>query len=263
MLESCLFESRPDRDRIGSRKKPATLAMSTLFHVLIASALILIPLLQTQAVPPVALPPPPVSLGAPLRMIRLAATPSSGHATPHPAAPAASDAVFAPTSVPDKVAYVSDAIDIGSLEALNHGPSIGPGGPLGNGIPGLPFAVAPPTAAAPPQPPPTPPAPPAAPKIPRVEPIRVASTLQASRLIRKVDPVYPQLAKAAHLDGTVIAEARITQDGTIDSLRIISGNPLFFQSVLDAVKQWRYEPTILNSEPIDVITTITVNFRLN
>jgi protein TonB len=78
-----------------------------------------------------------------------------------------------------------------------------------------------------------------------------------------VDPVYPQLAKLAHVEGTVIAEARITQGGTVDSLRIISGNPLFFQSVLEAVKQWRYDPTILNKEPIDVITTITVNFRLN
>jgi protein TonB len=78
-----------------------------------------------------------------------------------------------------------------------------------------------------------------------------------------VDPVYPQLAKIAHVEGTVIAEARITEFGTIDSLRIISGNPLFFQSVMDAVKQWRYEPTLLSGEPVDVITTITVNFKLN
>jgi protein TonB len=263
MLESCLFESRPDRDRIGSRKKPATVAMATLFHVLIAAALILIPLLQTQAVPPVALPPPVVSLGAPVRIIKLAATPSSGRATTHPVSPAVSDAVFAPTAVPDKIAYVNDAIDVASLESLNLGTSSGPGGPLGTGIPGVSFSVAPPTIAAPPQPPPTPPTPPAAPKLQRVEPIRVSSTLQASRLLWKVDPVYPQLAKLAHVEGTVIAEARITQGGTVDSLRIISGNPLFFQSVLEAVKQWRYDPTILNKEPIDVITTITVNFRLN
>jgi protein TonB len=78
-----------------------------------------------------------------------------------------------------------------------------------------------------------------------------------------VDPEYPILAHRGHIEGTVVAEAHITGSGTIDRLQIISGNPLFYQSVLDAVKQWRYEPTLLNGEPIDVITTITVNFRLN
>jgi hypothetical protein len=54
-----------------------------------------------------------------------------------------------------------------------------------------------------------------------------------------------------------------TGTGTIDSVRIISGNSLFYSSVLAALKQWRYQPTLLNGEPVDVITTITVNFRLN
>ena len=263
MLESGLFESRPDRDRAGSRKKPATLAMSTLVHVLIASVLILIPLLQTHAIPPVALPPPVVSPGLPVRMIKLAASPSAGHAAPRPLPSALPNPLTEPTSVPDKIPYVVDAIDISSLESLNPGSSSGPAGPRGpsNSI-GLLIPAAPPAVAAPPRPP-DPPAPPPSPKIPRVGPTRVASTVQASRLILKVDPVYPQLARIAHVEGTVIAEARITASGTIDSLRIISGNPLFLQSVIDAVKQWRYQPTLLSGEPIDVITTITVNFKLN
>ena len=91
----------------------------------------------------------------------------------------------------------------------------------------------------------------------------MASSLQVSRLTKKVDPAYPILARRGHIEATIVAEARITGSGTIDSLRIISGNPLFYTSVLDALKQWRYEPTLLNGEPIDVITTITVNFRLN
>ena len=101
------------------------------------------------------------------------------------------------------------------------------------------------------------------PKVEIREPIRVASSLQVSRLAMKVDPEYPTLARRGHIEATVIAEARITGSGTVDSLRIISGNPLFYQSVLDAVKQWRYEPILLNGEAIEVITTITVNFRLN
>jgi protein TonB len=78
-----------------------------------------------------------------------------------------------------------------------------------------------------------------------------------------VDPIYPYLARTARVEGTVIAEARISKTGAIEDLRIISGHSLFKQSVLDAVKQWRYRPTLLNGEPIDVITTITVNFTLN
>jgi protein TonB len=263
MLESGLFESRPDPDLAGGRKRPATLAMATLVHVLIASILILIPLLQTHAIPPVALPPPVVSPGPPVRMIKLAASPSARHAAPRAQPAALPDHLAQPTSIPDEVRYVADSIDISSLESLYSGSSAGAAGPQGTvssiGI----FTTSAPPIIAPPPRSPDPPTPPPVPNIQRVAPIRVASTVQASRLIRKVDPSYPQLARIAHLEGTVVAEARITVSGAIDSLKIISGNSLFFQSVIDAVKQWRYEPTLLSGEPIDVITTITVNFRLN
>jgi protein TonB len=263
MLESGLFESRPDRDRIGTRRKPATLAMATIVHLLIASVLILIPLLQTQAIPPIALPPPVVSPGLPVRMIKLAGTPSAGRAAPRPLPPALPEPFTEPTSVPDKVPYVVDAIDISSLESFIPDSSDGPVGSRGPAnVIGILIPTAPPAVAPPPRPP-DPPTPPPAARIQRVAPTRVSSTVQASRLIWKVDPVFPQLARIAHIEGTVIAEARITATGTIDSLRIISGNPLFYQSVMDALKQWRYEPTLLSGEPIDVITTITVNFRLH
>ena len=263
MLESGLFESRPDRDRIGTRRKPATLAMAILVHVLIASVLILIPLLQTQAIPPVALPPPVVSPGLPVRMIKLAGTPSAGRAAPRPLPPALPEPFTLPTSVPDKVPYVIDAIDISSLESFIPGSSDGPGGSRGPAnVIGMFPTVAPPAVAPPPRPP-DPPTPPPAPKFEIRGPLRVSSSLQVSRLVKKVDPEYPILAHRGHIEGTVVAEARITGSGTIDSVRIISGNPLFYQAVLDAVKQWRYQPTLLNGEPVDVITTITVNFRLS
>jgi len=237
--------------------------MATVVHVLIACVLILVPLLQTQAIPPVALPPPVLSVGLPVRIIKIAAVPSSGRTAARPLPAALPDPFTVPIAVPNKVSYVVDAIDISSLDSLNPGSSAGPGGSAGpsNVIGILASGVAP--IVAPPPRPPDPPTPPPAPKIPRVGPTRVSSTVQASRLIRKVDPVYPQLAKIARVEGTVIAEARVTESGIIDSLRIISGNPLFFQSVMDAVKEWLYEPTLLGGEPIDIITTITVNFRLH
>jgi protein TonB len=263
MLESGLFESRPDRDRIGIRSKPATLAMATLVHILFAGVLILIPMLQTQAIPPVALPPPVVSPGLPVRIIKIAAAPSSGRAAVRPLPPAVPDPFTAPTAVPDIVSYVVDAIDVSSLDPLGPGSSAGPGGAAGpSNVIGILGSVAP-TIVAPPPRPPEPPTPPPAPKMDIREPVRIASSLQLSRLLKKVDPEYPVLAHRGHIEGTVIAEAHITESGTIDSLRILSGNPLFYQSVLDAVKQWRYQPTLLNGEPIEVITTITVNFRLN
>jgi protein TonB len=263
MNERCLFESRPERDGIGRRKKPALLAVSTLVHLLIAGFLILIPLLQSEAVPPIALPPPVVSAGAPVRMIKLAATPSTGHSTARPLKPSSPDSFTPPTSIPEKTSYVVDAIDIASLESLNAGLSSGPGGLQGpSNIAAFLTKVTPPFVAPPPRPP-DPPSPPPEPKIEIRQPLRVASTLQVSRLIKKVDPEYPLLARRGHIEGTVVAEALITESGTIDSLRIISGNPLFYQSVLDAVRQWRYQPTVLNGDPIEVITTITVNFRLN
>jgi protein TonB len=230
---------------------------------MIAGALILIPLLQTEAVPPIALPLPAVSAGAPVRMIKLAATPSAGRAVTRPVRPPVPDPFVAPTSVAEKTAYVVDAIDIASLESLSGGTFSGPAGP--SGLPsniGFLATATPPTIALPPRPP-EPPTPPPAPKIDIRQPLRVASALQVSRLIKKVNPEYPALARRARLEGSVITEAIITESGTIDSLHIISGNPIFYQSVLDALQQWRYEPTLLNGQPLEVITTITVNFRLN
>lgn len=265
MVENTLFESRPDSERIGRRKKPATLAMSTVVHILIGGALVLIPLLQTQAVPPVALPPPPLQMTSPVRFVKLATAPRAGSGSSRPSpTTAVPEPLITPDAIPEKTAYIADAIYIGSDASFRGGPSgstvgFGPGGP---GIPGgtgtgeVPFA-------APPQPPPAPPTPPPPPKIAVREPVRVSSGFQKSLLTYRVEPVYPGLARTARIEGVVIAEARISKTGEIDNLRIISGHSLLKQAVLDAVKQWRYQPTLLNGEPIEVITTITVNFTLN
>jgi protein TonB len=88
------------------------------------------------------------------------------------------------------------------------------------------------------------------------------SSMLKGNLIRRVEPVYPQLARAARIQGAVVLAATISKAGTIDNLHALSGPPLLVPAAIDAVSQWRYRPYILNSEPIEVETQITVNFSL-
>ena len=73
----------------------------------------------------------------------------------------------------------------------------------------------------------------------------------------------PALAKQARIQGVVVLEAEISKEGTIDNLKVVTGHPLLIQAAIDAVKQWRYKPTLLNGEPVPVVTTITVNFAFS
>jgi protein TonB len=90
---------------------------------------------------------------------------------------------------------------------------------------------------------------------------RPSSMIEGS-LIRKVQPAYPPLARNARIQGPVVLFAVISKAGTIDNLRVVSGHPMLVQAAIDAVKQWRYRPYILNQEPIEVETQITINFVL-
>ncbi|MFQ5694644.1 MAG: energy transducer TonB, partial [Terriglobia bacterium] len=93
--------------------------------------------------------------------------------------------------------------------------------------------------------------------------IRISSGVQEAKLIRRVNPVYPQIARTARVQGTVRLEAVIAADGSIQNLRVIDGHPLLVPSALDAVRQWVYEPTLLNNRPVEVQTEIHVIFRLH
>ena len=79
----------------------------------------------------------------------------------------------------------------------------------------------------------------------------------------KVQPTYPPLARTARVQGSVVLAAVIGKDGTIQNLHVLSGHPLLTQAALDAVRQWRYRPYILNGEPVEVDTQVTVNFTLS
>jgi protein TonB len=96
-----------------------------------------------------------------------------------------------------------------------------------------------------------------------VQRIKVGGNVQSMQLITKVPPVYPQLAKTARVSGVVHLAVIIAKDGTIQEIHSLGGPALLIQSAMDAVKQWVYRTTLLNGEPVQVETTIDVNFTLN
>jgi protein TonB len=92
-------------------------------------------------------------------------------------------------------------------------------------------------------------------------PTRVSAGVVAGLIISKTTPVYPPIAKAAHVSGTVVLHALISKTGTIDNLTVVSGPEMLRAAALDAVRTWRYKPYLLNGEPTEVDTTVTVNFN--
>jgi protein TonB len=90
----------------------------------------------------------------------------------------------------------------------------------------------------------------------------VIGSVEQAQLISRIEPRYPALALQTKKEGAVILHAIISRDGRITALDIVSGSPLLVTAALDAVRQWRYRPTLLNGDPVEVETTITVIFRL-
>lgn len=102
----------------------------------------------------------------------------------------------------------------------------------------------------------------APPPVPVARPPRVSHMMEGN-LIYRVQPLYPPLARSARIQGTVLLRAFISRTGTIENLQAISGHPMLIPAALDAVRQWRYRPYILNGEPVEVETQVTVNFSLS
>jgi protein TonB len=168
--------------------------------------------------------------------------------------------VFSPPVRGAPVATLS--LNIDQPAAVANTPSL-PGVAAPGTLSGLPAPVVnrPPVGQAPPtQPPPSQPAisPSTSPK-----PLVVGGTVQAANLITRVAPVYPQTAMLAHIQGTVRFTALIGKDGAVRNLQTIGGNAMLVPAAADAVRQWKYRPTLLDGEPIEVVTQIDVNFTLN
>jgi protein TonB len=104
------------------------------------------------------------------------------------------------------------------------------------------------------------PAPPPPP--PGIKQIRVGGNVQASKLILNPPPDYPDMARQARIQGVVRYNAVVNRDGRVAHLTLVSGHPLLVPAATEAVKQWQYKPTLLNGEPVEVITQIDVNFTL-
>jgi TonB family protein len=95
---------------------------------------------------------------------------------------------------------------------------------------------------------------------PPTGPVRISSGTAVGNLMENPNPVYPPMAKAAHVQGAVVLQAIISKTGTVERLNVVSGPPMLTAAAIDAVKQWKYRPYLLNGEPTEVDTTITVNF---
>lgn len=223
-----------------------TTATSFGLQAVVMAVLITIPLLRTVGLPPGRLLPTPISWGAPPPP---AQPPHREHLPTPNQSNMSGTILLAPHSIPPTVAKIDETA---LPPQVNY---TGQGGVVGSTGPGSPDgiwksvgeAVRPALA------------PPARPTI--VRPFKSSTLLQGS-LTRRVDPVYPQLARTAHVQGGVVLEAVIGKDGAMQNLQLISGHPLLVQAAIAAVSQWRYRPYILNGEAIEVETRITVNFVL-
>jgi periplasmic protein TonB len=95
------------------------------------------------------------------------------------------------------------------------------------------------------------------------DPVPVGSVIHAPTKLVHVSPVYPPIALAAHKEGLVILQAVIAEDGTVRDVKVLRSQPLLDQAAIDAVRQWRFSPSLLHGEPVPVVMTVTVTFTLD
>ena len=250
MFEQALLEGS------GKTNKGWTIFVSSGMQVGLVATLCVVPLLSTDLLPRTTLqmmmvapvpPPPPAPPASPAAQMQKT----------RPVARRQFDGVHLsePVRIPEKVALLASD----ELPPM-VGNEIGVPGNIESGIPGGVRSIAPQLAQMQLIPPP------AAKTAEHVVPITrvvMGGVVLAARLVHKVIPLYPQLARQARISGTVQFTAIIARDGTIQNLTLISGHALLVQAATDAVRQWRYRPTLLNGEPVEVISPIDVIFVLN
>jgi len=239
-LCSCLVEGDPAQEKRVRRGKQRALLISMAFQILIVAALVLIPLL---------------SLGERITV--------RGDFTPVPPYNRAGDSKYKPNAShrphgKPQICRFCPPPSIPSTFAMHdHDPIGDVGAPMGSEIPGLPPGPSIPGGRTPPDAGFLPTPPPAT-----TERRRISAIVQAAMLIHRVEPIYPHLAIQIHREGTVELHAVISTDGSVQSLEVISGDPLLIPSALAAVREWRYRPSILDGRPVEVDTHITIVYRL-
>jgi periplasmic protein TonB len=211
--------------------------------------LILIPLYYTDALNPpdfekmVLISPPPPPPPPPSHPVRVMVRPKVSLFN--------SGKLIAPRAIPKQVEIVKEAPQESlAFQGVTGGvPGGVAGGTLGGVLGGVLSGILP-----------VPPAPPRRPV--HTGPVRVGGRIQPPRLLRKVQPFYPPLAKQTRTQGEVVLDCVIDPKGNVTEMKLISGNPLLVQAALGAVEQWKYQPTLLNGEPVAVEMHVNVNFVL-
>jgi protein TonB len=219
--------------------KPWTVVLSMVFQILFLGMLILIPLIYTEALPKAMMS---TMLTAPPAAAQVVHVKPQAHLMD-------AGKLMAPKVIPKEVKIIKEDAEPDMNTGMQGGV---PGGVAGGSMGGVLGGVIGGMGGAPPPPKPK-----------QTGPLRVGGNVQAARIINRVQPVYPPLARQTRISGTVRLHAIIGKDGAITQLEVMNGHPLLQQSALDAVRQWRYQPTLLNGEPVEVDTTIDVIFSLN
>jgi len=243
MFEDSLIES-------GGKlktKRGWTSIVSFLLQFMIIGVMVLIPLIFTEALPktvtlgflvaPPPPPPPPPPAAAPVKVVKVIQT------------DIVNGQLRTPTKIPQKVQMIKEeeapppvmasAGVVGGVPGGVPGGSMG--GVIGSVLSSTPVAV---------------------PKIATPQRVRVSAGVTQGLLVRKVNPTYPPLARQARIQGTVVLQAQISKTGDIENLQLISGHPMLAPAAIEAVKQWKYRPYLLNGEPVEVETQVQVNFTL-
>ena len=243
MFEDSLIES-------GGRLKTQrgrTSAVAFVLEVMIIGVMVLIPLIFTEALPkgqmmfllvaPPPPPPPPPPAAAVVQHVKVIQT------------DIVNGELRTPTKIPQKVKMIQE--DEAPPPSMASAGVVGgvPGGVPGGSMGGVIGSVLSST-------------PVAVPKIATPTRVRVSSGVSQGLLVHRVSPTYPPLARQARIQGVVVLQAQISKDGTIQNLQLISGHPMLAPAAIEAVRQWKYKPYLLNGEPVEVDTQVQVNFTL-
>ncbi|MGA2388341.1 MAG: TonB family protein [Candidatus Sulfotelmatobacter sp.] len=242
MFEDSLLES-------GGRlktKRGRTTTFAIILEIALIGVMVLMPLIFTEALPkqqlmtflvaPPPPPPPPPPAAAPVKVVKQIQT------------DIVNGALRTPTKIPQKIQMIKEdeaPPSMASAGVVGGVPGGIPGGQMGGVIGGIISST-----------------PVAVPKVATPQRVRVSAGVTSGLLVRKVNPVYPPLARQARISGTVVLRAVIGKDGSIQNLSLVSGHPMLAPAAIDAVKQWKYKPYLLNGEPVEVDTEIQVNFTL-
>jgi protein TonB len=242
------FDSLLDLTSRERRRRSFATTVSFVFQCLVVGMLLIVPLMFTEALPtqelltflvaPPPPPPPPPPVAVPAARVVQTNMLSTGQ-------------LRTPTRIPQRVEMIREeeapppALAGGVVGGIPGGV---PGGQLGGVIGGIISATSTPTAMVP--------------KLEPVKRVRVSQGVTRGMVISKIEPKYPKLALAARVTGVVLLRAVISKEGEIKELQVVSGHPLLVPAAIDAVKQWRYRPYLLNGEPVEVETNITVTFQM-